>query len=197
MACHVSTGRNQIRNTKQIPKYKIPMKQLRKFGALGFLSFEIVSYFVLRASCFVFFIQNHGIVIMENAQKQPNKSSPAKKQLIIIFFLTTVLFAGIAIKAGRDYHWWLPETEIVSVLTPEDLKTKIDINESPWYELLLLPKVGEAKAKAIVAYREKYGRFESLDELSRIDGIGKKIIALLKDCAIAGTGSAHVSDNHE
>jgi competence ComEA-like helix-hairpin-helix protein len=63
--------------------------------------------------------------------------------------------------------------------------------------LLLLPKVGEAKAKAIVAYREKYGRFESLDELSRIDGIGKKIIALLKDCAIAGTGSAHVSDNHE
>lgn len=161
------------------------------------MSFEIVSYFVLRASCFVFFIQNHGIVIMENAQKQPNKSSPAKKQLIIIFFLTTALFAGIAIKAGRDYHWWLPETEIVSVLTPEDIKTKIDINESPWYELLLLPKVGEAKAKAIVAYREKYGRFESLDELSRIDGIGKKIIALLKDCAIAGTGSAHVSDNHE
>ncbi len=96
---------------------------------------------------------------MENSQKQPNKSSPVKKQLIIIFFLTTALFAGIAIKAGRDYHWWLPETEIVSVLTPEDLKTKIDVNESPWYELLLLPKVGEAKAKAIVAYREKYGRF--------------------------------------
>ena len=162
---------------------------------IGILYFGIC--LVFRASCLVFFIHNHGIVIMENSQKQPNKSSPVKKQLIIIFFLTTALFAGIAIKAGRDYHWWLPETEIVSVLTPEDLKTKIDVNESPWYELLLLPKVGEAKAKAIVAYREKYGRFESLDELSRIDGIGKKIIALLKDCAIAGTGSAHVSDNHE
>ncbi|MCF6147443.1 MAG: helix-hairpin-helix domain-containing protein [Candidatus Kuenenia sp.] len=132
---------------------------------------------------------------MESPQKLPNKTSPAKKQLIVIFFLTTSLFIGIVIKAGRDYHWWQPETEIVSTLTPGDIKTKIDINEAPWHELLLLPKVGEVKARAIVAYRKKHGRFNTLDELRQIKGIGNNIIELLKDCVIVGTGSVHASDN--
>jgi len=101
----------------------------------------------------------------------------------------------MVIKAGRDYHWWLPETEIVSTLTPADIETKIDINEASWYELLLLPGVGEVKAKAIIACREKHGRFKNLDELRQIDGIGEKIIKSLKEYVVVGTDSAHLSNN--
>lgn len=35
-----------------------------------------------------------------------------------------------------------------------------------------LQGIGEAKAAAIVAYREKHGPFESVEELLEVDGIG-------------------------
>ncbi|MNW21451.1 ComE operon protein 1 [compost metagenome] len=39
-----------------------------------------------------------------------------------------------------------------------------------------LSGVGEAKAKAIVAYREGNGPFASVDELLEVKGIGKAIL---------------------
>jgi competence protein ComEA len=39
-----------------------------------------------------------------------------------------------------------------------------------------LSGVGEAKAKAIVAYRESNGPFASVDELLEVKGIGKAIL---------------------
>lgn len=92
-----------------------------------------------------------------------------------------------------DRHWWLPETEIVSELKPEDIKVKLDINTAPWYELVLLPKLGEAKAKAIVAYREKNGNFKTLDELSNVKGIGTSIIEAIRDHVKIGSDTANVS----
>lgn len=37
--------------------------------------------------------------------------------------------------------------------------------------------VGIKKAEAIVAYRKKNGNFKSIDELSKVKGIGKKTVA--------------------
>lgn len=39
-----------------------------------------------------------------------------------------------------------------------------------------LKGVGLAKARAIVEYREKYGPFESVDDLTLVSGIGKRTI---------------------
>ena len=36
--------------------------------------------------------------------------------------------------------------------------------------------IGLAKAKAIVEYREKYGPFKSVDELSLVKGIGERTV---------------------
>ena len=55
---------------------------------------------------------------------------------------------------------------------------------------MLLPKLGEAKAKAIVAYREEYGGFKTMDELSNVKGIGSSIIEAIKDYIKIGTGTA-------
>lgn len=38
--------------------------------------------------------------------------------------------------------------------------------------------VGEAKASAIVEYRQKHGPFKSADELALVQGIGQKLIDL-------------------
>ncbi|GJQ23035.1 MAG: hypothetical protein HBSAPP01_08250 [Candidatus Brocadia sapporoensis] len=134
--------------------------------------------------------------IMTIAQKPSDGFSPTKKQLITIYFLATTLFIGSIIKAGMDYHWWLPKTEIVSSLKPEDIKIKFDINTCPWHELVLLPALGETKAKAIVAYRERHGNFTTLDDLDKVKGMGASVIAAIRDYITVGsvTTSAHMGN---
>jgi len=39
-----------------------------------------------------------------------------------------------------------------------------------------LTGIGETKAKAIVSYRQQHGRFESVEQLQQVSGIGERII---------------------
>ena len=39
-----------------------------------------------------------------------------------------------------------------------------------------LDGVGKARARAIVAWREKHGRFRAVDDLQRVDGIGRATV---------------------
>lgn len=54
---------------------------------------------------------------------------------------------------------------------------KVDLNgaDAPTLQREL-SGIGEAKAKAIVAYRESNGPFSSVDELLEVKGIGKAIL---------------------
>ena len=53
----------------------------------------------------------------------------------------------------------------------------IDINTADASTLAeVLNGVGDAKAQAIVADREKNGPFASVDDLARVKGIGQKIV---------------------
>ncbi|UVM52153.1 MULTISPECIES: ComEA family DNA-binding protein [unclassified Pseudomonas] len=54
---------------------------------------------------------------------------------------------------------------------------KVDLNGADASTLQReLSGIGEAKAKAIVAYRESNGPFSSVDELLEVKGIGKAIL---------------------
>ncbi|MDD2655022.1 MAG: helix-hairpin-helix domain-containing protein [Candidatus Omnitrophica bacterium] len=132
---------------------------------------------------------------MQNSQKPSSNTSPTRKQLIVIFFLATTLFIGTIIKLGMDHHWWLPETEIVSTLKPEDIKVKLNVNNAPWYELVLLPKLGEVKAKAIVAHREKYGSFKGIDELTKVKGINTSVLESIRELIKIGSDAANIDVN--
>lgn len=58
----------------------------------------------------------------------------------------------------------------------------VDINSADAATLAQeLTGVGDAKAQAIVAYREKNGPFKSVDDLALVDGIGEKTLAANKD----------------
>ena len=65
---------------------------------------------------------------------------------------------------------------------------KVDINQATPKELMSLKGVGEAKAKAIVKYRQMNGPFTSLDDLKAVPGIGDKILSDNKSAITMGKG---------
>ena len=68
-----------------------------------------------------------------------------------------------------------------SVLTASAEGThRIDVNRASVVELTELPGVGPAKAEAIVAERERRP-FSSVDDLTRVSGIGDRMIEQLRD----------------
>ncbi len=57
----------------------------------------------------------------------------------------------------------------------------ININTANVYILADLQNVGEQKAKNIVAYRRKHGKFRSVDDIVNVPGIGKNTLEMNKD----------------
>lgn len=53
----------------------------------------------------------------------------------------------------------------------------ININTATAEELDLLPDIGPVRAKAIIAYREEFGPFTSVEDLLYVEGIGEKTLA--------------------
>ena len=63
----------------------------------------------------------------------------------------------------------------------EEQPQKIDINRAEIWLLKALPGIGEAKAQAIIAYREQNGPFRNIKELTKVEGIGATIHEQIKE----------------
>ncbi|WP_345000935.1 ComEA family DNA-binding protein, partial [Tsukamurella soli] len=59
----------------------------------------------------------------------------------------------------------------------------VNINTATAAELDTLPGVGAATAAAIVAYRDRHGPFGSVDDLTKVSGIGQAKLARIKPMA--------------
>lgn len=51
------------------------------------------------------------------------------------------------------------------------------LNNSTVEDLLTLKGIGQKKAEAIVAYREQIGGFKSVEDLTKVKGIGVKVLS--------------------
>ncbi len=67
---------------------------------------------------------------------------------------------------------------------PDEQKVNINTAE-PWL-LEALSGIGPTRAQAIVAYREEHGPFRRAEELERVDGIGPKTVAKIREFITVG-----------
>jgi len=80
--------------------------------------------------------------------------------LALVFVLAAVLMRG-----GQEY-----------VEAAGAQPRLVDINTADSSELQLLPGIGEAKAAAIIEYRQTYGYFSDVDALLEVPGIGESTL---------------------
>jgi len=65
--------------------------------------------------------------------------------------------------------------------SPQPSKSKVNLNTATLQQLDELPGIGESKAKAIIAHREKLGgKFRSVDQLLDVKGIGEKMLEKMR-----------------
>lgn len=65
----------------------------------------------------------------------------------------------------------------------------VNINTANATELEALPGIGAKKAQAIVEYRTKNGPFKSVEDLEKVNGIGKAMVEKLRKEAVVGGAS--------
>ncbi len=58
---------------------------------------------------------------------------------------------------------------------------RIDLNAADQAALETLPRIGPALAERIIAWREENGRFQSVDDLLAVPGIGEKLLEGIRD----------------
>jgi len=98
---------------------------------------------------------------------------------LIFALLTSASIAAIAAPLASPEANKAP---VVMDASATSENQKVDLNGADAATLQKeLAGVGEAKAKAIVAYRETNGPFASVDELLEVKGIGKAILDRNRD----------------
>lgn len=63
----------------------------------------------------------------------------------------------------------------------EEQNKKVSINNGTKEELMTLSGIGEAKANAIIEYRNANGPFKTLEDIINVSGIGKEAFEKIKD----------------
>ncbi len=109
-----------------------------------------------------------------------------KRYYILIFVLA--ICAGVFLKGIEEEKFtiihnstaYAPETDIVYAQEIDE-NNKININEADIYELDKLYGIGEGFAKRIIEYRTKNGKFEVIQDIMKVSGIGEKTFNGIKD----------------
>lgn len=57
----------------------------------------------------------------------------------------------------------------------------ISLSQATKEELMTLEGIGEAKAAAIIAYRDEHGPFTNIEEIKNVNGIGDELFAKIKE----------------
>lgn len=116
-----------------------------------------------------------------------------KRQIEVLLAAALLCFA-VVIGFGMFYNSGVKvyQVEAASVDSSEAIEEsngssailaveKLNINTADFFELIALPGVGEVTADGILEYRDKHGRFQSIDQLMEVPGIGEGKLEKLKE----------------
>ncbi|MBN1932743.1 MAG: ComEA family DNA-binding protein [Desulfobacterales bacterium] len=76
-------------------------------------------------------------------------------------------------KKQAEKHLQAHYDRFISKIMKNGLQNSININAAKLTELVRLPNIGPVLAVKIVEYREKNSLFESIEDIKRVDGIGR------------------------
>ena len=83
---------------------------------------------------------------------------------------------------GEEISWiQLPEPSKEQFSGEQAMPGKINLNTASREELMTLSGIGEAKAEAIIRYREEQGPFQTIEEIMKISGIKEAAFQKIKD----------------
>ena len=97
-----------------------------------------------------------------------------------------IAFVGLADDAdisSLNLGTVLHDKDVLTIPTKTSAKQTnlISINTADLNTLLLIPKIGEKTAQAILEYRSQYGLFKTLEDLMKVKGIGQAKFDFIKD----------------
>lgn len=68
----------------------------------------------------------------------------------------------------------------------KDEEIRVNVNTADLTELQVLSGIGAKKAQEIINYREENGSFQTIEEITKVSGIGEKTFELLKNAITVG-----------
>lgn len=110
-----------------------------------------------------------------------------KKQVPVALLLLCCMFASglvgffIGRNTGHD-----PIYVSKHPLSTQITEDKLDINTANAHQLQYIPGIGPELAQRIIAYRDANGPFQSVAELTKVEGIDMTILEKLLDYIYAG-----------
>lgn len=130
-----------------------------------------------------------------------------KEEISVLFFIVLFTSIGIAFKTYRTFlqnnidEIQFEKTDIDSILVAvfsdekvekseiiskkkEEVplqKKSIDLNKASVEELKKLPGIGDKTAQKIVEYRKKYGRFNKIEDVMKVERIGQNLFEKIKE----------------
>jgi comEA protein len=99
--------------------------------------------------------------------------------LLLIALFTCTL--GLSALSGNTYAASVKkEVTVQTVKAHKEIPHDVNINTADKELLTQLPGIGPVTAETILQYRKDNGQFKSIDELTKVKGIGDKTLAKLK-----------------
>ena len=102
---------------------------------------------------------------------------------IVIFRIAGFLACLLTMTGNHFAHALECPTKVKKAIT---FQGKIDLNRATEADLREIPRVGIKTARAILDHRKKIRGFKSMDQLSRVRGVGDKTLACLQKYAQVG-----------
>ena len=104
----------------------------------------------------------------------------------LFFFLTIGIFLGRNLRSNPVVVSIPAEIPVIPDETTAPSPFPIDLNRATREELETLPGIGETLAFRIWAYRQEFGRFISLEDLKKVEGVTDTTLRKIQEYVYIG-----------
>ena len=185
------------------------MKKKKYFLLVVLLVFVLIFYYILKNDKNNEYINVSNIIVKSNNEVnnniEPEKikihiTGQVNKPGLLELDIGSRIYDAIQMAEGLTTNADISKTNLAYVLSDgekiyipsvdddydinEDftgITTKVNINTANFSELKTVQGIGESTANAIIEYRSKNGRFESIDDIKNVSGIGDSKFEKMKE----------------